>query len=286
MGFPEEECRAALAAAFNNPDRAVEYLINGIPESARRQQQMANPPQAAPLPGARAPAPATGAAPNTGAAPPQNENVVQTILSSLLQNPQLLHQILQTINNIRPQEYQAIMNGFNNESSNVQQSLGRFASLLNDAEVLQHIVSLLVRSHGSSGGPGPMNLNGRNVQRVQVNPQELEQIRRLAETTNLSQEEALRLFLRSGRNAELAASLVFEAQANGMFGAAPNQNANANANPPAPAPNANANANPVQANANANAESNMEVEENNDAPDANNGGDPAPDSGANSGDTS
>merc|ERR1712122_133418 len=49
----------------------------------------------------------------------------------------------------------------------------------------------------------------------------------------------------------------------GLFGG---QNANANANQPAPAPNANANANPVQANANANAESNMEVEENNDAP--------------------
>lgn len=31
MGFPREQCVAALRAAYNNSERAVEYLLNGIP---------------------------------------------------------------------------------------------------------------------------------------------------------------------------------------------------------------------------------------------------------------
>lgn len=123
MGFPRDEVVRAMRAAFNNPERAVEYLMTGIPAGLE-------PPAAAA--GAAAPAGGAPAAPQAAEAPAQPFNMFgpaptagaaaggggggggsldalrqnpqfQMLRSLVQQNPALLQPMLQELGKNNPQ---------------------------------------------------------------------------------------------------------------------------------------------------------------------------------------
>ncbi|CBY20762.1 unnamed protein product [Oikopleura dioica] len=113
MGFPESQVKQALSAAFNNPERAVEYLMNGIPEELLAQ--MTTTPEAA---AASAGTTADASAAPTVTAPSRsvgstleqirNEPQFQQIRTLIRNNPQLLSQFIQQLQIENPEAFAAI----------------------------------------------------------------------------------------------------------------------------------------------------------------------------------
>lgn len=116
MGYEKEQVEAALRASFNNPDRAVEYLLTGIPPSLLAA---AAPPAAGANP-SESDSPAVSApsipVPAAGSTPPgenplaflRDHEMFQQIRAVIQQNPNMLSTMLQQIGQSNPQLLQLI----------------------------------------------------------------------------------------------------------------------------------------------------------------------------------
>ncbi|KAI8898878.1 XPC-binding domain-containing protein [Globomyces pollinis-pini] len=207
MGFPRDQCVAAMRAAFNNPDRAVEYLMTGIPESARVEAAPAPTPAAAPSPATpAAPTPTSAggyvnlfqqaaAQAQSDTAPPAATGTTPNSLEFLRTSPQFqqLRQMVQT----NPELLQPLLAQLGQTNPNLVQLISN-----NQDQFLQML------AEGSEGGaPGGEYIT------VTITAEEEAAVNRLTEL-GFARDLAVEAFLACDRNEELAANYLFEMGAN------------------------------------------------------------------------
>lgn len=191
MGYERSQVEAALRASFNNPDRAVEYLLTGIP------------PQMDVGGGGSGGAPV--AVPAAGAAPGENplaflrdHEMFQQIRSVIQQNPNMLSTMLQQIGQSNPQLLQII-----------SQNQEAFIRMINEGEAGE--------GGGEEGGVGGVGavlgdapalgdaLDQPGV--IQVSPQDKEAIERL-KALGFPEHLVVQAYFACEKNENLAANFL------------------------------------------------------------------------------
>ena len=117
MGFPDEEAiRTALIAAYGNPDRAVDFLMNGIPDGAyqaaiNRANRTTNSSRTgtAPTSGSTNPS-TTGTASNNPLEALRQHPQFNDIRRLVQANPENINQIIDSIGAASPQLFTLIQN--------------------------------------------------------------------------------------------------------------------------------------------------------------------------------
>ncbi|KAM6304461.1 UV excision repair protein RAD23 homolog B isoform 3-T3 [Podargus strigoides] len=201
MGYEREQVIAALRASFNNPDRAVEYLLMGIPGD---NQAVAEPPQAS-----------TGASPSSAVAAAvatipttassvgghpleflRNQPQFQQMRQIIQQNPSLLPALLQQIGRENPQLLQQI-----------SQHQEHFIHMLNEP-VLESRQGLSARDGVASTG-GAAETGSDLMNYIQVTPQEKEAIERL-KALGFPEGLVIQAYFACEKNENLAANFLLQ----------------------------------------------------------------------------
>jgi len=215
MGFERDQVVRCLRASFNNPDRAVDYLFNGIPEELQAASRAPVAPAAAPAAGQPAPAVSAAAAAGTAAAAPaaggltappagaaasaddplaflRTQPQFMQMRQVIQQNPNLLPTILQQIRNSNPRLLQLIT-----------QNQDRFVQMLN--EPLPPLDPSLVSAAGGLVPPlGPMPDDASFIHVTQEEKQAIDRLKALG----FPEELCLQAYFACEKNEDLAANFL------------------------------------------------------------------------------
>ncbi|KAF8973333.1 hypothetical protein BDZ97DRAFT_1780860 [Flammula alnicola] len=215
MGFPRDQVLRAMRASFNNADRAVEYLMTGIPSHLEPDQppEVAAPAQAAPTPVAAPPSnqPQPSSQPQNlfqlaqqqqqagsggpavgGAAGPLGG---QLNLEALRDNPQIQQLRQQMAQN--PALIQPLIQQLASQNPGVAQMIAQ------NPEALLQLLGIEM-DDSDEGGPVPP---GAHV--VSVTEEERAAIQRL-EALGFPRQAVLEAYFACDKNEELAANYLFE----------------------------------------------------------------------------
>ena len=230
MGFERDQVLKALRAAFNNPDRAVEYLLTGIPEAPAAPEAPAPAAQAEAMEAAMGQPPSVGGAAATPASigagalnlfPEGIPNIeggqdgdghmldflrdnpqFQAIRVMVQGNPQILQPMLAELQRQNPQLYHLI---------NANQE--EFLALLN--EPLPDNIQEIMADFGGEGGVPELDGEGEGGVQIELTAEERDTVDRLV-GLGFPLEICVEAYLACDKNEQLAANYLLNLASGGM----------------------------------------------------------------------
>ncbi|XP_043284784.1 UV excision repair protein RAD23 homolog B [Venturia canescens] len=192
MGYDREQVEQALRASFNNPDRAVEYLLTGIPPQLL-EDPLEDPPEGQDPSGDQAPDPLAFLRTQ-----PQFQQMRQVIQ----QNPQLLNAVLQQIGQSNPALLQLISQ---NQDAFVRM-LNEPAGATGGTGANAPLPPVTSAATAQSGVTGRTNTSGGTTG-IQVSPQDRDAIERL-KALGFPENLVLQAYFACEKNENLAANFL------------------------------------------------------------------------------
>ncbi|XP_034131034.1 UV excision repair protein RAD23 homolog A [Drosophila guanche] len=179
MGYEEKSVRAALRASFNHPERAIEYLISGMPTQTTPSQG-----------GSGASSASVSVSPSVAEAalslaPLMSDPRFAQVREMIRQNPEMLEAVLAQIRTLNPDVFEAIRN---NQEEFIEMMNREEIEDLNDAAEFPHL---------AEGG-----------QQASLTAEETAAVERLM-ALGFQRELAVQVYLACNKNEELAADVLF-----------------------------------------------------------------------------